>query len=122
MGNRLQEGLAILASEGSACHAEASPVLCACEGGRDGRVVDGGGLENLIAHSSKFAISRLNSARQAIKRRHLPDEPVRRRASTVSSGAPRWFPLERLARVGDAFVDRLVGFRNLVTPPGRIRE
>src|SRR5207247_2922835 len=29
-----------------ACRAEASGVLYACEGGRDGRVVDGGGLEN----------------------------------------------------------------------------
>ena len=32
-----------------ASHAEASAMMYACEGGRDGRVVDGGGLENHCA-------------------------------------------------------------------------
>jgi hypothetical protein len=32
---------------------------------RDGRVVDGGGLENINAHFAKFAFFRLKSARHA---------------------------------------------------------
>ncbi len=43
---------------------------------KDGRVVDGGGLENLIGHSFDFAILRLNSARHARYASVIGSRPV----------------------------------------------
>jgi len=51
-------------------------VMEACEGGRDGRVVDGGGLENLIERFSEFAIFRLKSARHARDASTIGSRPV----------------------------------------------
>ena len=45
--------------------AEASLMMYACEGGRDGRVVDGGGLETLIGDFLELAIFPLKAARDA---------------------------------------------------------
>src|SRR6185436_3969313 len=46
VGCVLRRDFRILGSFRRGLRAEASPVIYACEGGRDGRVVDGGGLEN----------------------------------------------------------------------------
>jgi hypothetical protein len=45
--------------------AEITRILASFSMRRDGRVVDGGGLEKLIKRSSEFAIFLLNSARDA---------------------------------------------------------
>jgi hypothetical protein len=43
---RIVDAAERLAVSTLAAHAEASGLMYACQGGRDGRVVDGGGLEN----------------------------------------------------------------------------
>jgi hypothetical protein len=52
-------------SRSRARRAEASAVIDASEGGRDGRVVDGGGLEKRIGPSDEFANFPVKSARGA---------------------------------------------------------
>jgi hypothetical protein len=73
-----------------ACHAEASAVVDAGEGGRDGRVVDGGGLENrymLIGfslHAAAIPAIGTYGVRLACYRRSACNHPLQHPIENVS--------------------------------------